>query len=280
MTSEPLATPVGATGRRGRGGEAEADQGVAGRDGLPQCVVLTVDAAVRSGHSVVSGTRVPYELVTDLVADGVPLEPTDRHESHVNAVRSTCRVTAGGAKRVRRGWCRRRGLGYAFVDAADLDYQARTLSGCIPPHMVSRLLEFGHAEKVESQAGRGEWFCVREWARLLGERGRQAEALEVLAPYVATGWWKAAETTAELLEEWERIEEAIALARPYAEAGDRPALRFFARLLARHGRGDEAFTLLRPHLGDWFLAEALVDVAEGAGRDEDECQRSGHGRAR
>ena len=109
---------------------------------------------------------------------------------------------------------------------------------------------------------------------------RRSLPLEVLAPYVATGWWKTAETTAELLEEWESIEEAIALARPYAEAGDRPALRFFARLLARHGRGDEAFTLLRPHLGDWFLAEALVDVAEGAGRDEDECQRSGHGRAR
>ncbi|MGE7439025.1 tetratricopeptide repeat protein [Kitasatospora sp. NPDC001175] len=39
--------------------------------------------------------------------------------------------------------------------------------------------------------------------------------------------------------------------------------------IARHGRGEEAFTLLLPQIEDWFLAAALVDVAEGAGRDED-----------
>ena len=33
---------------------------------------LTVDVAVRGGHPVVSGTRVPYELVASLIADGVP----------------------------------------------------------------------------------------------------------------------------------------------------------------------------------------------------------------
>ncbi|MFE2541746.1 hypothetical protein [Actinacidiphila glaucinigra] len=69
------------------------------------------------------------------------------------------------------------------MDAADLEYQARTRSGCIPPELVSRLLERGHVETVEQQAGRGEWFCALAWARLLGEQGRQAEALEVLAPY-------------------------------------------------------------------------------------------------
>ncbi|MET9387676.1 hypothetical protein ABZY09_43395 [Streptomyces sp. NPDC002928] len=38
---------------------------------------------------------------------------------------------------------------------------------------------------------------------------------------------------------------------------------------------EEAFTLLQPHIDDWFLAAALVDVAEGAGRDEKaaECRR-------
>lgn len=51
--------------------------------------------------------------------------------------------------------------------------------------------------------------------------------------------------------------------------GGRPALEFFARLLTRHGRGDEAFALLRPHVEDWWLATALVDVADAAGRDED-----------
>ncbi|GIH19680.1 tetratricopeptide repeat protein [Rugosimonospora africana] len=155
------------------------------------------------------------------------------------------------------------------MDAADLDYKARTLSGCIPPHLVSRLVELGHTEEVEFQACRGEWFCAREWARLLAGRDRRAEALEVLAPYVATGWWTAAETMAGLLEGWERIEEAIRLARPYAEAGDRLALASVARLLARRGQGDEAFALLRPHMGDWFLAASLVEIAEGAGRDED-----------
>ncbi|MFG2628725.1 tetratricopeptide repeat protein [Streptomyces sp. NPDC048473] len=154
------------------------------------------------------------------------------------------------------------------MDAADLDHQARTLSGCIPPLLVSRLLELGHGEEVEVQARCGEWFCARAWARLIGDQGRQAEALEVLAPYVATGWWPAARTQAELLESWGRAEEAIALARPYASTGGLP-LEFFARLLARHGRTDEAVTRLSAGIEDRLLATALVDISEGAGRDED-----------
>ncbi|MFE4798429.1 tetratricopeptide repeat protein [Streptomyces sp. NPDC056708] len=154
------------------------------------------------------------------------------------------------------------------MDAADLDHQARTSSGSIPPLLVSRLLELGHSEEVEVQARCGEWFCARAWARLLGDQGRQAQALEVLAPYVATGWWPAARTQAELLESWGRAEEAIALARPYASTGGLP-LEFFARLLARHGRTDEAVTRLSAGIEDWLLATALVDIAEGAGRDED-----------
>ncbi|MFI1976638.1 hypothetical protein [Streptomyces wedmorensis] len=154
------------------------------------------------------------------------------------------------------------------MDAADLDYRARTLSGCIPPLLVTRLLELGHTEEVEFQAGRGEWSCAREWARLLGDQGRQAEALEVFAPYVATGWWPAAQAQAELLESWGRAQEAIALARPYAEVGGLP-LEFFARLLARHGRMDEAVTRLSAGIEDRLLATALVDIAGEAGRDED-----------
>ncbi|MEU0604031.1 hypothetical protein ABZ484_38325 [Streptomyces sp. NPDC006393] len=155
------------------------------------------------------------------------------------------------------------------MDAADLDYRARTLTGCIPPPLVARILQLGHEREVELQASRGEWFCALEWARLLGHRGQREQALEVLAPYVATNWWPAAQARAELLEGWGRTEEAIALSRPYAEAGDRLALVFFARLLARHGRGGEAFMLLRAGIQDWFLAECLVDVAEAAGMDEE-----------
>ncbi|MFF4763799.1 tetratricopeptide repeat protein [Streptomyces sp. NPDC001292] len=155
------------------------------------------------------------------------------------------------------------------MDATDLDYRARTQTGCIPPHLVSRLLELGHAEVVECWARRGEWFCAREWARLLGEQDRQAEALALLDPYLATGWWTAIKATAELLELWGRAEEAIALTRVRMEVGHPMALEFYARLLARHGRSDEAFTLLRPHIDDWSLARALVDVSAGAGRDEE-----------
>ncbi|CAM5552876.1 hypothetical protein SSPIM334S_04168 [Streptomyces spiroverticillatus] len=146
------------------------------------------------------------------------------------------------------------------------------MSGCIPPDVVSRLLERGRAEVVEEQAGRGEWFCALAWARLLGEQGRQADAREVLAPYLATGWWTAVSATAELLEGWGRVDEAIEITRVRMEAGHPDALAFYARLLARHGRAEEAFVLLRPHVGEWSPAEALVDVAGAAGCDEEAAE--------
>ncbi|WP_093872118.1 lipopolysaccharide assembly protein LapB [Streptomyces sp. TLI_105] len=155
------------------------------------------------------------------------------------------------------------------MNAADLDYRARTRSGCIPQELVSRLLENGHVDVVELQAGRGEWFCALAWAWLLGEQGRQADALEVLAPYLATGWWTAVVAAAELLEGWGRVDEATEITRVRMEAGHPMALESYTRLLARHGRAEEAFTLLRPHIGDPSLAVALVDVAVAAGRDEE-----------
>ncbi|MEU5227337.1 hypothetical protein AB0G55_32750 [Streptomyces toyocaensis] len=42
------------------------------------------------------------------------------------------------------------------MDADDPEYRARTLTGCIPPLLVARLLELGHEREVEFQAGRGE----------------------------------------------------------------------------------------------------------------------------
>jgi tetratricopeptide (TPR) repeat protein len=154
------------------------------------------------------------------------------------------------------------------VDATDLEYRARTRSGCIPPELVSRLLARGHVDVVELHAGRGEWFCALAWARLLGEQGRQADALNVLAPYLETGWWTATETAAELLENWGRVDEAIEISRVRMEAGHPMALEFYTRLLARHGRAEEAFVLLRRHIGELPLG-ILVDVAGAAGRDEE-----------
>ncbi|MER7539515.1 hypothetical protein ABTX77_32720 [Streptomyces sp. NPDC097704] len=155
------------------------------------------------------------------------------------------------------------------MDASDLDHRARTRSGCIPPELVSRLLDRGHVDVVELQAGRGEWFCALAWARLLGEQGRQADALEVLAPYLATGWWTAVEAAAELLEGWGRVDEAIEITRVRMEAGHPLALESYTRLLARHGRAEEAFSLLRPHIADPSLAVVLVDAAADAGRTEE-----------
>ncbi|WP_142270028.1 tetratricopeptide repeat protein (plasmid) [Streptomyces sp. NBC_00080] len=154
------------------------------------------------------------------------------------------------------------------MDAADLECRARTRSGCIPPELVSRLLERGHVDVVELHAGRGQWFCALAWARLLGEEGRQVDALEVLGPYLATGWWTAVEAAAELLEDWGRVDEAIEITRVRMEAGHPMALESYTRLLARHGRAEEAFTLLRRHIGELPLG-ILVDVAGAAGRDEE-----------
>ncbi|MFJ8981536.1 tetratricopeptide repeat protein [Streptomyces sp. NPDC102282] len=155
------------------------------------------------------------------------------------------------------------------MDATDLDYRVRTRSGCIPPELVSRLLQHGHADVVELQAGSGEWFCALAWARVLGDQGRETDALEALAPYVVTGWWTAVVSTAELLEGWGRIDEAIEIIRTRVEAGHPMALETYTRLLARHGHAEEAFNLLVPHVDDWVLATALVDIASVAGRDEE-----------
>ncbi|WP_327188063.1 tetratricopeptide repeat protein [Streptomyces sp. NBC_01334] len=154
------------------------------------------------------------------------------------------------------------------MDATDLEYRVRTRSGCISPELVSRLLERRHVDVVELHAGRGEWFCALAWARLLGEQGRQADALEVLAPFLATGWWTAVAAAAEMLECWGRVDEAIEMTRVRMEAGHPMALEFYTRLLARHGRAEEAFTLLRRHIGELPLG-ILVDVAGAAGRDEE-----------
>ncbi|MDQ0578088.1 tetratricopeptide repeat protein [Streptomyces rishiriensis] len=154
------------------------------------------------------------------------------------------------------------------MDATDLEYRSGTRSGCIPPELVSRLLERGHVDVVELYAGRGEWFCALAWVRLLGEQGRQADALDVLAPYLKTGWWTAVAAAAELLEGWGRVDEAIEITRVRMEVGHPMALESYTRLLARHGRAEEAFTLLRAHIGELPLG-TLVDVAGAAGCDEE-----------
>ncbi|WP_043173768.1 tetratricopeptide repeat protein [Streptomyces sp. NRRL B-24484] len=153
------------------------------------------------------------------------------------------------------------------MDAVDLE--TRTRSGWIPPRLVALMVERGHLDEVAAQARGGDWFCARAWAGALAGAGRLEEALTALAPFTATGRWKAVETEAGLLERWGRPQEAVLLVRPHAERGHPPAVAHLARLLAGQGRGGEAFDLLRPYVEDWSLAEALVEVTAGLGRDEE-----------
>ncbi|WP_314248201.1 tetratricopeptide repeat protein [Streptomyces kutzneri] len=157
------------------------------------------------------------------------------------------------------------------MDAALLHRRTNMHDECVPPDLVDRLLDLGHADVVREQAlaEDGDWFCARAWARLLAGRGALDEALDVLAPFLGTGWWTAAGEAARLLDAGGRGEEAITLVRPFASDGERSALHDLALLLARHGQGEEAYELLLPHTTDWLLAEALVEVGVGLGRGEE-----------
>ncbi|WP_327264016.1 hypothetical protein OG444_23430 [Streptomyces sp. NBC_01232] len=157
------------------------------------------------------------------------------------------------------------------MDAAVLHRRTNMHHECVPPDLVDRLLALGHTEVVRglAVAEDGDWFCARAWARLLAGRGELDEALQVLAPYVGTGWWTAAAEAARLLDAGGLGDEAIALVRPFAPDGDGLALRDLALLLARHGHGDEAYELLLPHVTDRITAEALVEVGVGLGRGDE-----------
>ncbi|MGW6985533.1 tetratricopeptide repeat protein [Streptomyces sp. NPDC054932] len=157
------------------------------------------------------------------------------------------------------------------MDAAVLHRRTDAHDECVPPDLVDRLLALGYADVVHGQAVAedGDWFCARAWARLVAGRGELDEALEVLAPYVGTGWWTAVAEAARLLDAGGRGDEAIALVRPFVPDGERGALRDLALLLARHGRGEEAYGLLVPHMTDWLIAEALVEVGAGLGRGDE-----------
>ncbi|MFD0567916.1 tetratricopeptide repeat protein [Kitasatospora saccharophila] len=155
------------------------------------------------------------------------------------------------------------------MDTDDLQRRCLTGSGSISSELVDRLLERGHGAVVADRAGRGEWFCASAWARSLAGEGRLDEALEVLAPYVATTWWTAVVEVAELLEDGGRTEEAIETVRARTALGHPQALEHYARLLARHGRATEAFDLLLPLADERGRISALAEVAAAAGREEE-----------
>ncbi|MFE7712940.1 hypothetical protein ACFU6I_46090 [Streptomyces sp. NPDC057486] len=151
----------------------------------------------------------------------------------------------------------------------DLVWQASNYGG-ISPRRVGLLLEHGHLDLViRAAAERGEWFCAEGAVEELCRAGEFGRALEVMAPFVTTGWPSALWAKADILLRAGRTEEARYLVCP-DEAGHASTTecRNFAELLARAGRIDEAIDLLVPHIGESWIRSVLVEITEGHGRDE------------
>lgn len=155
------------------------------------------------------------------------------------------------------------------MDVGDLDHRYRTYDGWIPPTVAVLLEEHGHHDVLRDAAAHGDWFCARRLAEASAASGPdgQLTALALLRPFAAAGWWPAVSTVAGLLAGWGRVDEAVVLLRPLADAGDRYALRDLARLLARQGHLDQVVALLGPRAEDLLLAEELVGLVAGHGRD-------------
>ncbi|MFJ4734997.1 tetratricopeptide repeat protein [Streptomyces sp. NPDC088770] len=161
-------------------------------------------------------------------------------------------------------------LEFAIMDSADLDHRHRTYDGWIPPAVAAALHKHGYHGTLREAAARGDWFCAHRLAEAAvagGGSGGQAEALTLLEPFASTGWWPAVRTVGRLLADWGRLDEAVELLRPHADTGHREAACEFARVLARQGDIDQVLALLGPRTADSCLAEVLVEVTVGHGRD-------------
>ncbi|MFF7140734.1 tetratricopeptide repeat protein [Streptomyces nodosus] len=155
------------------------------------------------------------------------------------------------------------------MDMDDLVWQASNNRG-IYPRRVGLLLEHGHLDLViRAAAERGEWFCAESAVEELCRAEEFGRALEVMEPFVMTGWRPALWAKADILLRAGRTEEARDLVRP-DEAGRTSTTeqRDFAELLAKAGRVDEAIDLLVPHIGESWIRSVLVEITEGQDRDE------------
>jgi tetratricopeptide (TPR) repeat protein len=152
------------------------------------------------------------------------------------------------------------------VDVEELDRRHRTV-GWLTWDVTNALVEQGHVDVLQREAGAGDFSCADALGRLLRSRGELAAALDVYRPYAEAGWWVAVECSAAILEEQGSLDAAIGLVRPLAEAGDRLAVCRLAELLARQGRIDEVFALLVPCLASGYGAARLVELTAGRSRD-------------
>ncbi|MET7393799.1 hypothetical protein ABZS66_09935 [Dactylosporangium sp. NPDC005572] len=141
---------------------------------------------------------------------------------------------------------------------------------CVPYGVVRLLLERDRLDVLRAEAAKGDWRCGEALGKELVRRGEVDAALEVYGGFVGPDRWSAAASRMiAILEASLGAEAAVAFVRPYADAGDRNAVHYLASLLGRLGRVDEVLTLLRPRLGEWWMAQALVEATAGQGRDED-----------
>ena len=155
------------------------------------------------------------------------------------------------------------------MDVRELSRRAVAFDGWFGPALASLLAEHGYLDELRLQAEAGDWTCAERLAAELAGRHEHDAALEVLAPYAAVGWWPAVEAVAGVLAGAGRAGEAISLLSPLAGVAGAWAVRRLAELLAGEGRVAEVLALLGPRAGDGFLAEALVDLTGGCGRDDE-----------
>ncbi len=149
-------------------------QGVRGGEGG------AVFLAVRDGRGL--GEDLDVVRVADAADWGRAGNRPMRYSRRASRRRDRC----AQLQTMRQAW----GLGSILVNAAELDRRARTYDGWIPPHLVSYLIDHGHLGEVEHEARAGDWFCAQAWVRILIGQERRENALEVLTPYLATGWWR------------------------------------------------------------------------------------------
>ncbi|MFJ9343021.1 hypothetical protein ACIRP0_27545 [Streptomyces sp. NPDC101733] len=94
-------------------------------------------------------------------------------------------------------------------------------------------------------------------------------ALEVMEPFVATGWRTARSAKARILLRAARTDEALDLVRlDEEEHASQIGCRSVAELQAKAGYVDEGIDLLVPHIGEPWIQTALVEITEGQDRDE------------
>ncbi|MFF3018250.1 tetratricopeptide repeat protein [Streptomyces sp. NPDC057939] len=151
----------------------------------------------------------------------------------------------------------------------DLVWQASNFGG-LAPRRVDLLLEHGHLELViQAAAERGEWSCAEGAVEELCRAGEFGRALEVMEPFVATGWPTALWAKADIMLRSGRPQEALELVRTDATGEtSKSKCHDFAGLLAKAGRIDEAVDLLAPNIDGWWTLSVLVEITEGQNRDE------------